>query len=174
MTDSIDRHIAHWRTELPTLDPLREGVVTRMQMLVRHLQRHREAALAAHPLTSWEYDILWRLRATGPPYHLTPSHLAELLDTHPATLTNRLDRMERNGLVERVHDPSDRRRLLVALTDTGSRAWRDTIGQQDDTERDLLSGLTNPELEQLNDLLRRLVRAAEHDGQPLMPTPSDG
>ncbi|MEU9845803.1 hypothetical protein AB0C69_42160 [Actinomadura sp. NPDC048032] len=30
-TDSIDRHIAHWTSELPDLDPHIEGAVTRMQ-----------------------------------------------------------------------------------------------------------------------------------------------
>ena len=80
--DSIDRHIAYWSPGLPDMDPRLEGVVTRMQMLVRHLGRRKEAALAAQGLKQWEYEILWWLRAAGEPYRLTPTTLAEALDTH--------------------------------------------------------------------------------------------
>ena len=171
--DSIDRHIAYWEREVPDLDPLVEGVVTRMQRLVRHLRRRREAGLAARGLKGWEYDILWRLRSVGPPYRTTPTVLAEALDTHPATLTSRLDRMERAGYLSRVHDPADRRRLLVALTDAGQRAWQSIIGDQARTEHELLAPLSDAERKQLADLLRIVVLDAEADGPPLMAVPGE-
>jgi DNA-binding MarR family transcriptional regulator len=171
--DSIDRHIAYWKREMPALDPHVEGIVTRMQMLVRHLQRRREAGLAAYDLKGWEYDILWRLRSAGPPYRMTPTVLAAALDTHPATLTNRLDRMEQAGYLVRVHDPADRRRLLVALTDRGHAAWQSTIGDQADTEHDLLAPLTDGERQRLAALLGKIVRTVEEDGVPLMSVPGD-
>ena len=118
--DSIDRHIAYWRDEVPDLDDEVEGIVTRMQMLVRHLQQRRGEALEEHGLRAWEYEILWRLRAAGPPYRMTPTALAVALDTHPATLTNRLDRLTRAGLVERSRDETDRRSVVVVLTPAGS------------------------------------------------------
>jgi DNA-binding MarR family transcriptional regulator len=167
--DSVDRHIAYWARELPDLDPEIEGIVTRMQRLVLHLRRGKEAALAAHGLKEWEYAILHYLRATGPPYEVAPSLLAEWLDTHPATLTSRLDRMEQAGYVTRVHDPGDRRRLLVALTDTGHALWQDAMGRQDRTEHDLLGVLGPRDRELLADLLRRVVNDVEAEGPPLMP-----
>lgn len=170
--DSIDRHIAHWAPELPGLDPQLEGVVTRMQMLVRHLGRRKEAALAAQGLKSWEYEVLWWLRAAGEPYRLTPTTLAEALDTHPATLTNRLDRLERDGYVTRAPDPGDRRRLLVALTDKGLRAWESAIEEQARTEEALLAPLSSAERDTVIELLRRVVLAAEEDGPPLMTVPA--
>ena len=42
--DSVDRHIEHWQREIPDLDPLVEGVVTRMEMVLRHLRQTRRAA----------------------------------------------------------------------------------------------------------------------------------
>src|SRR3954452_20375300 len=169
--DSVDRHIEHWKRELPDLDPQVEGVITRMQMLVRHLQRRREAGLAEYGLKGWEYDVLWRLRAAGAPYRVTPTRLAEVLDTHPATLTRRLERLEQAGYLVRVHDSADRRRLDVELTEKGHRAWEATIGGQAATEHELLTPLDNAERAQLDSLLRRLVTTAEADGPPLMPAP---
>ena len=166
--DSIDRHIAHWARELPGLDPEIEGIITRMQRLVAYLHRAKEAALARHGLKEWEYAILHRLRAAGPPYQVAPTLLAEWLETHPATLTSRLDRMERAGHVTRVHDPADRRRLLVALTDSGHALWQAAMGRQDLTERELLADLGPRDRELLGDLLRRIVLSVESDGAPLM------
>lgn len=168
-TDSIDRHIAHWTSELPDLDPHIEGAVTRMQVLVRFLRQDKEAGLAEHGLEGWEYDILWRLRSVGPPYRAAPTWLAEALGIHPATLTGRLNRLEKDGYVARAPDPADRRRLLVHLTDQGHRAWQDTIGASAATEHALLGVLTDAEREQLADLLRRVVLAVEDGGPDLMP-----
>ena len=169
MEDSIDRHIAYWSRELADLDPDVEGAITRMQTLVALLRRRREAALKARRLKGWEYDVLWRLRSAGPPYQATPTWLAQALDAHPATLTSRLDRLEESGYLTRPHDPSDRRRLLVALTDKGHAAWAATIGDQAAAEHALLAPLTGDELAQLSALLRKVAAAAEAEGPPLMP-----
>lgn len=168
-TDSIDRHIAYWTTELPDLDPHVEGAVTRMQVLVRHLRQDTEAGLAKHGLEGWEYDILWRLRSVGPPYRASPTWLAEALGTHPATLTGRLNRLEKGGHIVRAPDPADRRRLLVHLTDQGHRAWRETIGDRAATEHAILDVLTDAERERLAGLLRKVVLAVEDGGPDLMP-----
>ncbi|MFI6978847.1 MarR family winged helix-turn-helix transcriptional regulator [Embleya sp. NPDC050154] len=168
--DSVDRHIAHWKHEVPDLDPMVEGVVTRMQMLVRHLQRRKEAGLTQRELKMWEYEILWRLRSAGEPYRMTPTRLAEGLDIHPATLTSRLDRLAKSGYVTREHTPEDRRSLLVTLTDKGHEAWSSTIGDQMATENALLAPLSEAEREQLVALLRKITLMAESGGPPLMPT----
>ncbi|WP_067464728.1 MarR family winged helix-turn-helix transcriptional regulator [Actinomadura macra] len=169
--DSIDRHIAFWSREVTDLDPDVEGAVTRMQMLVHHLRRHREAALAVQRLRGWQYDILWRLRSAGPPYEGTPSWLAEALDVPPATLTSRLDRLERQGHIARAGDPADRRRLLVRLTEQGQDAWLAVIREQTIAEHALLDCLTGAQRRQLAELLRAVVVAAEGQGPPLMPVP---
>lgn len=167
--DSIDHHIAHWGREVPDLDPKVEGAVTRMQMLVRYLQRRKEAGLTQRKMKMWEYEILWRLRFVGEPYRMTPTRLAESLDVHPATLTNRLDRLTKSGYVTREHLPEDRRSLLVTLTEKGHEAWSSTIGNQMATERALLAPLCEAEREQLVVLLRKITLAAESGGPPLMP-----
>ena len=56
--DSVDRHVEHWKREVPDLDPLVEGVITRMQMLLRHLKQTRQATLAACGLEDYEYFAL--------------------------------------------------------------------------------------------------------------------
>jgi DNA-binding MarR family transcriptional regulator len=72
-------------------------------------------------------------------------------------MTNRLDRLERAGLVERRADPTDRRGKLIALTGAGKRVIDETIGRHVANEQRLLSVLTTAEQEKLNVLLRKLI-----------------
>lgn len=166
--DSIDREIALWKRELPGLDRSIEGAVTRMQLLVRRLQQIKKNTVAAHGLKDYEYDIIWHLRALGSPYQATPTLLAQRVDTHPATLTSRMDRLEQAGYVTRLHDASDRRRLLIALTPQGHQLWEATIGEELAAESALLAALTRTERKQLSDLLRKVVLAEEAQGSTLI------
>ncbi|GAT66719.1 marR family transcriptional regulator [Planomonospora sphaerica] len=167
--DSIDRHIAHWSRELPDLDPRTEGIITRLQMLVRRMKRDKESGLLGTGLKYWEFEVLHRLVAAGAPYRVAPTALAEWLDTHPATMTSRLDRLEQAGYIAREHDPGDRRRLLVTLTGLGRERWEAVMDRRGETEDRMLAVLDDGEQEALAALLRKLVAGIEADGPPLMP-----
>jgi DNA-binding MarR family transcriptional regulator len=52
----------------------------------------------------------------------SPGELARLWQVTPAVITGVIDRLERRDLVRREPDPDDRRRLRLALTDTGLAA----------------------------------------------------
>lgn len=52
----------------------------------------------------------------------SPGELARLWQVTPAVITGIVDRLERRGLVRREIDPRDRRRLRLALTETGQMA----------------------------------------------------
>lgn len=62
-------------------------------------------------------DILLR---TGPTGGDTLSRTARV---QPQTMSRTLDRMERDGLVERTAHPDDRRRRVVSVTEQGRTAW---------------------------------------------------
>ena len=49
------------------------------------------------------------------------SKASALLQVHPTSVTNAVDRLESAGLVERTPHESDRRALVLALTDEGRR-----------------------------------------------------
>ena len=48
--------------------------------------------------------------------------MGDRLQVHPASITNTIDRLERDGLVERVGHPTDRRTTLARITDSGRAA----------------------------------------------------
>lgn len=110
-----------WRREAPDLadDLWPVAIVGRVQRLSRILDRALKDLYAENGLEVWEFDVLTTLRRSGPPYELTPGALLEAAMITSGTVTNRIDRMEAKGLVERVRDTRDRRSIRVRLTTRG-------------------------------------------------------
>jgi DNA-binding MarR family transcriptional regulator len=167
--DSVDRHIDHWQREIPDLDPLVEGVITRMQMLLQHLKQTRNAQLAEHGLEGYEYATLHFLGGCGPDHRATPSEIAAWQQMSPSGITGRLDALEKRGFIRRLPSPADRRKVIVELTEEGRQAWQSTFNPQTNEEAKLLSALTPDEQEQFNGMLRRMMRVVDRPG--LLNTP---
>lgn len=62
-------------------------------------------------------DILIRTGPTG------ADTIARTARVQPQTMSRTLERMERDGLVERTPHPADRRRRVVSVTPAGRSAW---------------------------------------------------
>ncbi len=168
--DSVDRHVEHWKREIPTLDPLVEGVFTRLHMLLRHLKQTRHAELAAHGLEDYEYATLHFLGGCGPDHRATPSEIAAWHRMSPSGITGRLDALEKRGYIRRVPSPTDRRKIIVELTDEGRQAWLSTFRPQTNEEAKVLAVLGPKEQKQFDAMLRRMMRAIDRPG--LLQTPA--
>jgi DNA-binding MarR family transcriptional regulator len=155
--DEVDRLVAAWHRERPDLDVEPMQVLSRITRLARHLDRARRAAFANHELEPWEFDVLAALRRSGVPYELSPGRLLRETMVTSGTMTNRVDRLETKGLVERLPDPGDRRGVRVRLTDRGRHAVDDALGELLEQERTLLVSLNTTDRDRLGALLRRLV-----------------
>lgn len=159
----MDRLVAAWARERPDLDVRPLEVLSRVTRLARHLDRARRTAFAAHDLETWEFDVLAALRRTGRPYALSPGQLLAQTMVTSGTMTNRVDRLETRGLVQRLPDPADRRGVRVRLTPRGKERVDAALADLLERERGLLHGLSRPDQEVLSGLLRRLVLPFEGD-----------
>ncbi|MGM0577893.1 MAG: MarR family winged helix-turn-helix transcriptional regulator [Myxococcota bacterium] len=72
-----------------------------------------------------QFLALAHLVAAGP---LSQTQLADRLFISPATTARLVDRMERDGWVERHPDPDDRRVKRVLLTDEARAVWSEVSG----------------------------------------------
>jgi DNA-binding MarR family transcriptional regulator len=167
--DSVDRHIEHWKREIPGLDPLVEGVATRMHMLLRHLKQARHATIAQHGLEDYEYATLHFLGGCGPEHRATPSEIAAWQQMSPSGITGRLDALEKRGFIRRIPSPDDRRKVIVEQTEEGRRAWLSTFSPQTNEEARVLAALDPEEQQQLNAMLRRMLQVVDRPG--LLNTP---
>lgn len=161
--DEVDRLVAAWARERPDLDVRPLEVLSRVTRLARHLDRARRTAFAAHDLQASEFDVLASLRRAGPPYVLSPGQLLAQTMVTSGTMTNRIDRLESRGLVQRLPDPDDRRGVHVRITSEGRDRVDAALADLLQSERELLAGLPHKDQAQLSDLLRRLVIAFESE-----------
>lgn len=162
--DAVDDILDQWSEERPELDTAALGVVIRVMTLNRTFSREAAKALELLGLELFEYDVLSALRRQGEPFALPATGLARETDLSTGAMTNRIDRLEERGLVEREADKSDRRSVIVRLTRSGKRAIDDAIQVRLDAARAGLADLKKGERKQLADLLRTVVLGAD-DGQ---------
>jgi DNA-binding MarR family transcriptional regulator len=95
------------------------------------------------------------------------SKLAETLHITPATMTNKIKRMERAGLVVRRRDPEDERVSRVYLTDKGRGKMSRLRRSMDEIDAVLLKGFSKQEAEQLEAMIVRIIENLEAEvGHP--------
>ena len=86
--------------------------------------------------------------------------LADRLACVKSNITQLVDRLEADGFVARKADPGDRRTKLAVLTAAGRKACSEGTRLQQETERALLTSLSNDEARQLAGLLGKLGNPA--------------
>jgi DNA-binding MarR family transcriptional regulator len=164
--DELDDMLEVWAREVPGLDPLTEGIVERIQKLAWRFNAAMDETLGEFGLERRAFQLIGRLRASGPPYRVSAGRLAEDLGISSGAMTNRLDRYEEAGLVRRVADPDDRRGTLVEPTADGHAAWDRAVGTQARREALVAGQLSQAEREELHRLLRRLMKAIPGRSHP--------
>lgn len=116
-----DDTLARMAREHPGLDAAAAAVGVELWSTAVILVRAFETHLQRYGLTSARFAVLLTLQS-APGHRGTPSALAERINVSRPTVTGILDGLVRSGLVRRVADREDRRRVAVELTDRGRTA----------------------------------------------------
>jgi DNA-binding MarR family transcriptional regulator len=92
---------------------------------------------------------------------LSQRELCDRVRIEQPTMANTLQRMERDGLVRRVPDPSDRRRTKVHLTEHARAIEQDLVCAALAVNGAATDGLTDAEITTYLDLTTRVIRNLE-------------
>src|SRR3954453_2874430 len=142
--DQVDRRLEELCGVLPDLDLDVEGIVERIQGLDKRFAAAMEETRVEHALSYGEWKLLCTLRRASDRTS-TPGDLSSKLELSSGATTNRIDRMERAGLVRRQPDPTDRRGVRVEMTADGEQAWIESTNAQAIKEALIASALTKRE-----------------------------
>ena len=164
--DPVDEILAQWQKERPDLDVSPMGIIGRMARLHKYLQRGIGETFAEFGLNPGEFDVLATLRRAGKQgpeklYQLTPTELFKSMMVSSGTMTHRVDKLEKVGLVKRIPDPGDRRGLLICLTKKGFDTIEAAVTAHVANEHRILSALNKQELNNVAELLRKLLLSLE-------------
>ena len=157
--DGADRIVEQWARERPDLHTEAMSVFGRVFRIAACMGEVMERVYARYGITRADFDVLATLRRSGSPFQLSPGALSGALMLTTGGMTGRLDRLERAGLITRSPGPTDRRSLLVTLTDTGHAVIDEAVTAGVDEQQQRLAALPTRARQQLNDLLRDLLDA---------------
>jgi len=137
-----DWRLAAWRSFLRTHTHL--------------LRRLEQDLLTDHKIALGSYDVLVQL-AEAPMNRLRMSELAQAVLLSRSGLTRLVDRLQREGLVERQPDPDDARGMFTVLTPKGRSALRDAaVVHLAGISELVVDRLSDDELRQLHALMTKL------------------
>ncbi|KRC46455.1 MULTISPECIES: MarR family winged helix-turn-helix transcriptional regulator [unclassified Nocardioides] len=163
--DGVDAVEADWRRERPDIDVSSIGVVTRVWRVGRYLDRVRNDRLSDWDTDRATIDILAMLRRAGEPYRQSAGQLTKHSLITSGGVSQRLDKLERAGLISRHLDVNDRRRVDVQLTPEGMKLIDSVFHDVVHNENDLLGEIFDAdETEQLRGLLRKFLLHFEPSG----------
>jgi DNA-binding MarR family transcriptional regulator len=154
-----------WARERPDLDTEPMVLLGRLGEAALLIARDRLNPLFAEfGLQPGEFDVLATLRRSGAPYALTPTALYEAAMISSGSMTNRIDRLENAGLVERMSNPTDKRGTLVTLTTDGLALINRAVEAHIANQQSIVSGLDEQERGLLAALLGKLIRSQQNAG----------
>ena len=146
-----------WSRLRPDEDLLGLGIAHRLVWSGRLAEEVLEkTAIACGLRRRGDYEVLALLRRAEPEF-LTPLQVAQQLLTSQSGMTGKLDRLERQGLVQRSPDPADRRAIRLGITDAGRSLIDEAFTTCLAVYQSLLDGLTPAEVKDLDALLDKLL-----------------
>lgn len=150
--------VEQWRKERPDLDVRPMSVIGALSEASNLISRERLGPVFSRfGLQHGEFDVLATLRRSGAPFALTPTALYEATMVTSGAITNRLDRLEQMGLIAREAHPTDRRGVMVRLTDKGRALIDEAVTAHVENEHKVLAGLSRKEQDTLAALLEKLI-----------------
>jgi DNA-binding MarR family transcriptional regulator len=91
---------------------------------------------------------------------LKMNELSRLLMVTGGNVTAIVDQLEKEGLVERLDEPADRRAFRIRLTKAGERSFGEMARAHEEWVVELLAGLSRREHEELLKLLAKVKQHA--------------
>lgn len=116
----------------------------------------REYLRVKHQTTLPRFDVMAALHRSRK--RITMSELSRMLLVSNGNATAVVDRLERDGLVKRMVSDTDRRTIFAALTVAGLRQFEVLAVDHEREVNNLFDALSEPELETLTVLLKRIKK----------------
>ena len=159
--DAVDVIIDQWKRELPELASEHMALIGRLKRCSILLAPRLDEVFAAYDLSNGAFDVLATLRRAGAPYILTPTELFASLMVTSGTMTTRLQKVQKRGLIERIPNPDDARSMLVKLTGAGRELVEKVVFEHVENERRILEKLPAETRRQLDAGLAELMQVLE-------------
>ena len=134
------------------------GVWMLLHQTYNSISRCEDKEFGKLGISARQHAILMAIMRTNGP--VTPTQIAKWVDRNANSITLILDRMEKNGLIIRTKNVTDRRSLYIEMTEKGAEVLRQGVEVGWNIIRDVLSSLSVEEMKVLSDSLEKLRHQA--------------
>lgn len=128
------------------------------------------AELQAHGITYRQWEVLAWLSYVG---ELSQTELATKMGIEAPTLVGVLDRMERDGWIQRVPSETDRRKKMIRVTERVDPAWNQMLQCGLRVRKLATQGLDDEQIKQLRGTLKAMLKNLKHDEAAPAEQPAD-
>ena len=117
------------------------------------IRRALNAELAKEGITYRQWEVLARIALGG---ELSQTELADCLGIEAPTVVGILDRMERDGWLDRYNCPQDRRRKRIRVTEKAEAVWARMVDCAHRVRTQARQGLSEDDVDQLHSICNRI------------------
>lgn len=139
--------------------PLDKSIGAATVRLSKKVTRIINHHLKPYRITTEQWGVLRTLYECD---HITQKQLSERSDKDQATLTKILDLLVKNGFVERVPNPNDRRSFLIKITENGSSLAKELIPYLENIYGGIIEGIPDEKLTIFQEVLVSLEDSIQH------------
>lgn len=130
-----------------------EDIEASLRSVARMLKKRGRDILTGFDITPPQFDALLFLREGG---EMTMGELCQKMFLACSTATDLIDRMERNGLIERVRDSADRRVIRLRVLDKGYEIIENVMEARREYLASVLEQVDEGEQRELSKALKKL------------------
>jgi DNA-binding MarR family transcriptional regulator len=156
--DELDREFFEdYKKFFPGMDLETIHSFARLMMRFHQIKILMEGYFNKMGLTKSRFMVLiqlYRKRDQG----MSIGDISHFHQVRSATMTGIIDTLEREGQIERIHDPSDRRRVIVRITGAGRELMEKFLPRYQRHIKQMLNGLSEKERRTFSNLLEKLHR----------------
>lgn len=147
-----------------------DKVIVALRRVIRAVDLHSRALVESHGLTGPQALLLKGLQAGS----LSAGELSSRVSLSQGTVTDILNRLEKRGLIRRIRDTEDRRRVLVQATPAGLSILEQSPPLLQESFAERFRNLQDWEQTQLLASLQRIAAMMDAEGIDAAPVLSSG
>jgi DNA-binding MarR family transcriptional regulator len=137
--------------------PIREEVDLNLRIAVTLLSSRFDKMIEAYGITGVQYNVLRILKGVHPEGHAR-CEIASRMVERASDITRIIDRLEKNGLVERDRTNEDRRMSITKITAKGIKLVEQITPLIEAEHKKITKNLNETECRELSGLLEKLYK----------------
>lgn len=156
--DGLNREFFEdYKKLFPGMDLEMISTFARIMLTLHHIPILAESYFQKMGLTKSRFIVLIQLYKVGNE-GMSIGDIRNFHKVRSATMTGIIDTLEKEGQIERISDPTDRRKVIVRITGPGQELIENFLPKHQGYINQMLSGLTKEERQSLLDLLNKLYQ----------------